>query len=66
LQFDEWGVMKCFQYGFFPGGTPMATAQFGNLSFAAGTGFFPSLFGLQFVCACFFQTSIETRNQLDS
>jgi len=35
-------------FGFWPGPAPMATAQFGNISFAAGTGFFPSLFGLQF------------------
>eukprot|EP00744_Colponema_vietnamica_P006872 GILI01009942.1.p1 GENE.GILI01009942.1~~GILI01009942.1.p1 ORF type:complete len:202 (+),score=26.12 GILI01009942.1:129-734(+) len=34
-------------FGFFPGG-PFAQAQFGNFSFSAGFGFFPSLFGLQF------------------
>jgi E3 ubiquitin-protein ligase RNF5 len=36
------------QFGFFPGSPPLASAQFGNISFSAGIGFFPSLFGLQF------------------
>jgi len=37
------------QFGFFHGGgTPLAPAQYGNISFSAGIGFFPSLFGLQF------------------
>eukprot|EP00026_Physarum_polycephalum_P010093 Phypoly_transcript_10244.p1 GENE.Phypoly_transcript_10244~~Phypoly_transcript_10244.p1 ORF type:complete len:202 (+),score=40.01 Phypoly_transcript_10244:45-650(+) len=35
-------------FGFSPFGTPLASGQVGGISFSAGIGFFPSLFGLQF------------------